>query len=85
MRHRDWTEIWADVLAAISGGEKRPTRIMYASNTSWTPLMVILKSMIAEGLITFDNKGRYRKVYQITEAGREWLRIYRRLLPRSLP
>ena len=65
-------EIYIDVLRVITGGEYKPTRIMYTANLSWKPLMRILNSMIAQGLINEIEGKRTR--YEITEKGRSVLR-----------
>lgn len=65
-------EIYIDVLRVIKRGEYKPTRIMYAANLSWKPLMRILNSLIAQGLINEIEGKRTR--YEITEKGRSVLR-----------
>ncbi len=65
-------EIYLAVLTTIRDGEPRPTRIMYATNLSWKPLMQILGSLEKEALIVALDEGkdgRSKNLYGITEKG----------------
>jgi len=72
---RSRIEIYLDVLQAIKRGTHKPTRIMYRTNLSWKPLMVVLESMIEQGLIRAEEKGN-RTTYWITEKGRNVLNYF---------
>ena len=72
---RSRLEIYLDILRVIRTGVHKPTRIMYGSNLSWSPLQGILKSLIAQGLIVVVEE-RSRKKYEITEKGRRALRYF---------
>lgn len=43
---RSRLEIMLGILAAVRGGENKPTRIMYAVHLSWNPLQKILSHMV---------------------------------------
>jgi len=66
-------EIYMDVLAEIKRGTVIPTRIMYGTNMSWTPLMQTLRTLTAYGLIFEQSMGgddnRTKKGYALTEKG----------------
>ncbi|MBA7628113.1 hypothetical protein ES703_35583 [subsurface metagenome] len=63
-------EIMLEVLAAVRGGEDKPTRIMYAVNLSWGPTSRMLFSLVEQGLLELRiASGRSRKRYVITERG----------------
>lgn len=66
---RSRLEIYLDILKVINEGVDKPTRIMYATNLSWTPLSNILESLKDQGLIVIPNKGS-RNRYEITEKGK---------------
>ena len=69
---RSRLEIRLDVLRAIKTGVKKPTRIMYASNISWTPVQRILKSLVSNGFVReVELKGdkRTSRCYEITQSG----------------
>ena len=61
-----------DILAAVRGGEDKPTRIMYASNLSWKPSQRMLSYMVEQGLVEMmmtATSGKSRKRYFVTEKG----------------
>jgi len=72
---RSKLEIYIDVLKVIKKGTCRPTRIMYGTNLSWKPLMDILDSLNAQGLIMVK-KDRNHKFYEITEKGKNVLKYF---------
>ncbi len=72
-------EIYLAVLSTIKSGEPRPTRIMYAANLSWKPLMQVLDSLEREELIKpveEGRDGRSRNLYGITEKGESVLSYF---------
>ncbi len=72
-------EIYLEVLASIQNGEPRPTRIMYAANLSWKPLVQVLNSLEREGLIESIDEGkdgRSKNLYGITEKGQSVLHYF---------
>lgn len=72
-------EIYLAVLSTIKDGEPRPTRIMYATNLSWKPLMQMLGSLEKEGLIEAVDEGkdgRSKNLYRITEKGESVLSYF---------
>ncbi|MEM2593035.1 MAG: winged helix-turn-helix domain-containing protein [Thermofilaceae archaeon] len=73
-KRRNSLEIKFDVLKVISLGVESPTRIMFASNLSWKPLMKILEELLEKDLVR-DVGGRRRR-FVLTEKGRELLRKY---------
>jgi len=72
---RSRLEIYLDVLQAIKKGVNKPTRIMYRTNLSWTPLQRILNSMISQGLV-IKRENKSKKLYEITEKGLNVLRYF---------
>ncbi len=76
---RSRQEIMFTVLKEIGKGTKLQTRIMYASNLSWTPSIEILNMLLSSGLIRMeidDTAKRARKSYYITEEGEKALDSY---------
>jgi len=80
-RRRSRLEIAVEVLRACLEPNV-PTRMMYATNTSWVSFRVILESLCDKGLIEFretkrrvhgDRDYRILGLYEITERGREVL------------
>jgi predicted transcriptional regulator len=72
-------QIAIDVLTVIGEGEKRPTRIMYASNLSWNSLRGTLDLLVDKGYVDEDFISKRNKKYSITAKGREVLGYYDRL------
>lgn len=72
-------QIAIDVLSVIGEGEKRPTRIMYASNLSWNSLRGTLDLLVDKGYVDEDYVSDRNKKYSITAKGREVLGYYDRL------
>jgi len=69
---RSKLQIFEDVLRVIAEGEYKPTRIMYRSNLSWSPLKKILENMINLGLVEEKIVKRHRYFF-ITSKGEEFL------------
>jgi len=80
---RSRLEVCIDVLGIINEGCRKPTWIMYRSNTSWKPLNKILDALTSEGAITVKTAGD-KKEYDITEKGRSILK-YHEKIRMSLP
>jgi len=78
-RKRSKLEIYLDILRTIKKGENKPTRIMYRTNLSWTPLQKILESMISQDLIKKIEKDK-RKKYTVTEKGKNVLRYFEEMM-----
>ena len=69
-RRRSRFEIMLGILAAVRGGEDKPTRIMYAVNLSWGPTLKVLTNLVEQGLLELRMaSGRSRRRYAITERG----------------
>ena len=65
-------DICLDVLRAVKKGVRKPTRIMYDVNISWSPLKKILTSMVSTEFIReIECKGdkRTTRHYEITQSG----------------
>ncbi len=65
-------EICLDILSTINKGVKKPTRIMYAVNMSWSPLQKILKSLVSTEFINeieMKEDRRTTRHYEITQKG----------------
>ncbi|KYH42647.1 MAG: putative transcriptional regulator [Candidatus Bathyarchaeota archaeon B26-1] len=76
---RSRLEIYLDVLRAIRKGVNKPTRIMYKTNLSWTPLQEILESMTSQEIIKKIEVNK-RKKYVITEKGLNVLRYFEEMM-----
>lgn len=77
VRKRSKMELYLDVLRAISRGVDKPTNIMYKCNLSWANSREILSSLLEQGLITVT-ENENRRIYRITERGREVLEYFSR-------
>jgi predicted transcriptional regulator len=68
-----------EILTEIQNGCVLPTRIMYRTNISWSPLCQTLNALSNQGLIetSFDDSDkRSKKLYRITEKGSQVLRYF---------
>ena len=72
-------QIAIDVLSVIGEGEKRPTRIMYASNLNWDSLKNTLDLLVDKGYVDEDYLSERNRKYSITNKGREVLGYYNRI------
>ncbi len=72
---RSRLQIHLDVLKVINNGVQKPTHIMYKCNLSWIPLKEVLESLMAQDLIE-RRELKQRKIYEITEKGRNVLRYF---------
>ncbi|GAI42447.1 unnamed protein product [marine sediment metagenome] len=70
MRRRSRLEIIIQTLQIIEAGSSSPTRIMYASNSSWNPTMKLLGFMVDSGYILMVNGPPGRR-FSITEKGQK--------------
>ena len=67
----------------VTLNEDKPTRILYASNTSWSTLQRAFKRLISLGfieveIIARENKDAHR--YYVTKEGKEVIRFYSKLI-----
>jgi predicted transcriptional regulator len=72
-------EILLGVLNVIKDGENKPTRIMYATNMSWTPTKKILTRLVERGFIDVTEEpsnGRSKRRYDINEKGMRVIRYF---------
>ena len=76
---RSKNQISIDILNAISSGEQKPTRLMYACNLSWTSTKETLDRLAASGLVDEINESQKRRRYCITVKGRDVVEYYARL------
>lgn len=78
---RSRLEICLEALRTINSGVKKPTRIMYAVNISWNPLVRILKLLVYQEFIrkieAKDNK-QSTYYYEITQSGLKALNYFDR-------
>jgi len=72
---RSRLQIYLDVLRVINNGVQKPTHIMYKCNLSWVPLKEVLESLMAQGLLV-KGETKQRKIYEITEKGKDVLRYF---------
>jgi len=78
-KKRSRLEIYIDILRVLKKGERKPTRIMYKTNLSWTPLQEILESMTSQEIIKKIEVNK-RKKYVITEKGLNVLRYFEEMM-----
>ena len=73
---RSKLQISVEVLSAISQGEQKPTRLMYACNLSWNSVKDTLDILVDRGFVDemFENEKRRR--YSVTAKGRDVIRYY---------
>ena len=69
-------QISIEVLEAISQGEFKPTRLMYACNLSWSSMRDVLDLLEAKGYIEDLSSDGKRKQLGITGKGTEILGYY---------
>lgn len=85
---RSRLEIMLGILAAIKGGEDKPTRIMYATNTSWKRTQIILSQLVEQGLLEMRIRpGLSKRRYTITERGVDVLDYFEKandILPKEV-
>ncbi len=80
MKRRSKLEIYVEVLMVLSDSPKNLTRLMYATNMSWTPLKACLHLLIEQGMAKEYEKGAGRKSYAITEKGLAVVNMYKELM-----
>ncbi len=76
---RSKLDIMLTVLKAISEGEQKPTKIMYASNMSWNLTQRIFADLVRQGFLTVrenPESKRSTKRYEITEKGMNVLKYF---------
>jgi len=67
---RSRLEIMLSILAAVRGGEDKPTRIMYTINLSWNPTQRMLSNLVEQCFLEVSiGSGRSNKRYAITDKG----------------
>lgn len=76
-KRRSKLELYLEVLRAIGRGINKPTNIMYKCNLSWANSREILGSLLRQNLISVVEKNG-RKIYKLTERGREVLEHFSR-------
>ena len=72
---RSRLEIYLDILKTVKSGVNKPTAIMNRCNLAWNPYMIILETLIVNGLLDMLDIGT-RKTYELTERGQEFLRQF---------
>ena len=78
-RKRSRLEIQVDLLKALRKGTTKPTRLMYKTNLSWTPLKKYLGFLVNQGLVTVDDTTGHN-LYAITDKGREVLESFNQFM-----
>ena len=76
---RSRLKITLTVLSAVSDGEEKPTKIMYATNLSWVPTQRMLSDMVEQGLLIrreYPERKRSKTRYSISEKGLRILRYF---------
>ena len=70
---RSREQISIEILKAISRGEQKPTRLMYACNLSWNLTTASLDTLVRNGFVDITDEDKKRKRYCITVKGRNVL------------
>ncbi len=73
---RSRLQISIEILNAISSGEQKPTRLMYACNLSWKSIRDSLGLLVAKGYVDELSENEKRKRYRITSKGGDVLSYY---------
>jgi len=76
---RSRLEVHVKILDSIRNGLEKPTRIMYASNLSWSRAMKMLNRLVEHGLVDefIDTRGvKSRRRYNLTEKGVSMLEYF---------
>ena len=80
IKRRSHLEVRLKILDSIRNGLEKPTRIMYASNISWSRAMTEIQRLVEQGLVAefIDTKRgvKQRRRYKITEKGVSVLDYY---------
>ena len=67
-------EMYMNIMQEIIGGTVIPTKLMYATNMSWKPFQLMLRSLIDRDLVVECESemgdDRSRVIYGVTEKGR---------------
>ena len=78
-KRRSKLEIMLTVLRAVSEGEHKPTKIMYAANMSWNLTQRVFADLVDQGLLEMHEVPRGDRSirrYEITEKGRSVLAYF---------
>ena len=70
---RSRLEVYLDILKTVKSGVNKPTAIINRCNSAWNPYMIILETLIVNGLLEMLDIGT-RKTYELTERGQEFLK-----------
>lgn len=81
---RSALEVTMAILKATSEGPRKPTHLMYASNTSWIILQRNLHSLLSAGFVRECGPAG-RSEYAITDSGFGVLRDFDKLVERTTP
>jgi predicted transcriptional regulator len=73
-------DTYIDVLATVDSGEGVATRILNSVNISWKRGKEILDQLLDSGLLESRRVSRNRRIYSVTEQGKQIIKEYRKLL-----
>ncbi len=83
-KRRSKNEILIQILQVIKDGNSKPTRIMYAANTAWKPVVQYLDELWTKGLIEMGPKPekdkRSSKTYYLTDQGQEAIKQFNKAM-----
>jgi len=80
MNRRSRFEIYMDIMMALTEGPKNPTRLMYTTNLSWTPLQDCLRTLLEQGFVTEIDHSSNRRAYVLMQKGKDIVDRYKDLL-----
>ncbi len=81
MSRRSRLEMYFDILRVMDKGVEEPTRIMFKTNLSWVVLQDMFDTLISGQFVTEEIKGGSgKRVYRVTEKGRNALSYYQKSL-----
>ena len=79
-RGRTWRDVLASVLDCLTKGNATQNKVMTSVNQNVDATRNYLRDLISWGFVNVAGESRGRKIYSITEKGKEWLRMYKSLL-----
>jgi len=78
-KRRSKLDIMIKVLSIIRGGERKPTKIMYAANMSWNLTQRVFEDLVEQDMLSIQEMpGAKRSVkrYDLTEKGQKVLEYF---------
>lgn len=84
-RRRTWRDVQASILKCLTKGNATQNRIMTSTNLNVRVARDYLEDLISLEFVVLVSESKARRIYSITDKGKEWLRIYNTLLVLEKP